>query len=74
MLEDKEQARRTAQEERDQQREKLFLPVGSHVTDVEGVDSEDEGTRVVDEIESLCVNCEENVSQLRPNMVVPFAD
>jgi hypothetical protein len=52
----------------------LFNPIGDKVDKVDkvtpaaavdGVDGEDE--RIVEEIESLCMNCEENVSRLRPS-------
>jgi hypothetical protein len=57
---DFEQAKREAQDEKNEERAKLFLPVGNQASEVEG--TVEDQPRVVDEIESLCMNCEENVS------------
>jgi zinc finger protein len=53
------EAKRAEEEERAAQRAKLFLPVGHQVTDVDLREDEDDGAKVVDIIESLCMNCHE---------------
>ncbi len=55
----------------------LFAAIGKQVlgyTPVEGEDvPDDERVKIVDEIESLCMNCEQNVSQsLATTIVVHF--
>ncbi|MCJ1472522.1 nucleolar zinc-finger protein [Lambiella insularis] len=60
MEEDLELCRREAEEERAEQRAKLFLPVGEQVGGFV-VNSEDEtGSQLVEEIDSLCMNCKED--------------
>ena len=44
----------------------LFEDMGRKVAEASAQEGGDEGTKVVDEIESLCMNCHENVSSLRP--------
>jgi zinc finger protein len=51
----------------------LFNTIGEKVEQVAPAagpngTTDDEHERVVDEIESLCMNCEENVSRVRPGM------
>ena len=53
---------------RSERRAELFLPVSNHVADINlpGYDKDDQdenGPKLVDEIESLCMNCQENVRQ-----------
>ena len=62
MEDDLELCRREAQEERDEQRAKLFLPVGEKVGGFVINEEDIAGSQLVEEIESLCMNCEENVS------------
>lgn len=42
----------------------LFEDMGRKVAEASAQEGDDDGTRVVDEIESLCMNCHENVSRL----------
>lgn len=39
----------------------MFQPLGNQVQGVQVADHDEEGPTLVDEIESLCMNCEENV-------------
>lgn len=39
----------------------LFEDMGRKVAEASAQDGDEEGTKVVDEIESLCMNCHENV-------------
>lgn len=41
---------------------KMFAPVGAQVTNLDTSETTDDEPQVVDEIESLCMNCEDNVS------------
>ena len=60
--EDYEQCLRDVEAERAEQRAKLFLPVGEKVDGFVIAQDGEDGPRLVEEIESLCMNCEENVS------------
>lgn len=40
----------------------MFQALGNQVQGVQVADHDEEGPTLVDEIESLCMNCEENVS------------
>ena len=43
------------------ERESLFLPVMRHVNEITLSPDDESSAPVVDEIESLCMNCHENV-------------
>ncbi|MCJ1398448.1 nucleolar zinc-finger protein [Xylographa trunciseda] len=60
MQDDLESCRREAEEERAEQRAKLFLPVGEKVSGFVIKEEDVQGSQLVEEIESLCVNCGEN--------------
>ena len=68
MRDEAQQARRDAQYERSQRRAELFLPVSDQVANLgvnyqgEDEDGDDPDLKVVEEIESLCMNCHEDVS------------
>lgn len=64
MEEDIQLCRREAEDERTEQRAKLFLPVGEQVGGFIINDEDEDACSLVEEIESLCMNCEENVSHL----------
>lgn len=51
-------------EEQGENGEKLFIPVGDLVETSEDRENHEEGPRLVDEIESMCMKCEQNVSSL----------
>ena len=59
---DYQQCLRDEEEERAEQRAKLFLPVGEKVDGFVIAEDGEDGPQLVEEIESLCMNCEENVS------------
>ena len=61
MQDDRESCRREEEEERAEQRAKLFLPVGEKVGGFVINEEDVQGSQLVEEIESLCMNCEENV-------------
>ena len=50
------------EDDRAEQRAKLFLPVGEKVNGFIINEDEEDGPQLVEEIESLCMNCEKNVS------------
>jgi zinc finger protein len=41
----------------------LFEDMGRKVAEASAQEADEEGNKVVDEIESLCMNCHENVSR-----------
>ena len=47
----------------------LFEDMGRKVAEASAQDEDEDGTKVVDEIESLCMNCHENVSSLHPDVI-----
>ncbi|MCJ1433447.1 nucleolar zinc-finger protein [Xylographa pallens] len=57
---DRESCRREEEEERAEQRAKLFLPVGEKVGGFVINEDDVQGSQLVEEIESLCMNCGEN--------------
>ena len=61
MQDDRETCLREEEEERAEQRAKLFLPVGEKVGGFVINEEDIQGSQLVEEIESLCMNCEENV-------------
>lgn len=60
--EDHERCLQEAEEERAEQRAKLFLPVGDKVDGFVIAEDGDDAPKLVEEIESLCMSCQENVS------------
>ncbi|MCJ1288090.1 nucleolar zinc-finger protein [Xylographa opegraphella] len=60
MQDDRESCRREEEEERAEQRAKLFLPVGEKVGGFVINEEDIQGSQLVEEIESLCMNCEGN--------------
>ena len=61
MEEEREIFKREMQEDLDANRAKLFLPLGAQVSDVDTREGEEDGPQLVDKIESLCMNCGDNV-------------
>lgn len=59
--EDYDRCMQEAEEERAEQRAKLFLPVGEKVGGFVVADEGEDAPKLVEEIESLCMNCHENV-------------
>lgn len=47
----------------------LFEDMGRKVAEASAQDDNDDGTKVVDEIESLCMNCHENVCTVSHSML-----
>lgn len=50
-----------AQEQHKSLAEDLFEDMGRKVAEASALEADDEGNKVVDEIESLCMNCHEQV-------------
>ena len=59
--EDFERCLQEAEEERAEQRAKLFLPVGEKVDGFVIAGEGEDAPKLVEEVESLCMNCHENV-------------
>ena len=62
-------SRRDVEDDRAQRRAELFLPVSNQVANLSfkhppavAGDGEEDELKVVDEIESMCMNCEQDVS------------
>jgi hypothetical protein len=49
----------------------LFEDMGRKVTEASAQEPDQDGNKVVDEIESLCMNCEENVGVFSMNQCIP---
>lgn len=67
--EDYERCLQEAEEERAEQRAKLFLPVGEKVDGFVIAEEGKDAPQLVEEIESLCMNCQENVGLPRSRRI-----